>query len=71
MGKLVYFCAGTDLRVLPAKTIDALLLNVVHNGATERDIEASRNLIAVSQAKSIMLDSGASSCCRPRKRDWK
>ncbi len=58
MGQFVYFCAGTSVEVLPGKRIEAVLLNVPHNGKDDADIKKSRNLIEFSQAKLVMLDSG-------------
>ena len=42
MGKLVNFCAGADPNKLPAKKIDALLVNVPDHGASQRKIEKAQ-----------------------------
>jgi queuine/archaeosine tRNA-ribosyltransferase len=58
MGELVNFCAGVSLEILPAKQVDAILLNVPHNAASERQIQHSIKLINKSGAKITALDSG-------------
>jgi tRNA-guanine family transglycosylase len=58
MGELVYFCAGANANILPAKQINALLLNVPDNGADEKAIRSAKNLVKISGAKHLMLDSG-------------
>ena len=35
MGMLVNFCAGTNTHILPAKYVDAILVNVPYNGVDE------------------------------------
>ena len=39
MGQLVNFCAGTNMNVLPAKQVGAMLINVPDNGSSKRVIE--------------------------------
>jgi tRNA-guanine family transglycosylase len=58
MGQLVYFCAGANANILPAKQINALLLNVPDNGADGKAIRSAKNLVKISGAKHLMLDSG-------------
>jgi tRNA-guanine family transglycosylase len=58
MGELVYFCAGANADILPARQINALLLNVPDNGGDENTIRKAKNLIKISGAKHVMLDSG-------------
>ena len=58
MGELLTFCAGADWKVLPGSRVNALLINVPHNGATPALIEESRRLVRESRARTVMLDSG-------------
>ena len=58
MGKLVHFCAGADPNKLPAKPINALLVNVPDHGANERKIEKAKKMFELAQPKNFMLDSG-------------
>jgi len=58
MGKLINFCAGADLKTLPAKQINALLVNVPDHGANERKIEKAKKMFQTVQPKHLMLDSG-------------
>jgi tRNA-guanine family transglycosylase len=58
MGKLVNFCAGADPNKLPAKQINALLVNVPDHGANERKIEKAKKMFEIAQPKNFMLDSG-------------
>jgi queuine/archaeosine tRNA-ribosyltransferase len=58
MGKLINFCAGVSLEILPAKQVDAILLNVPHNASSEKQIQHSIKLIKESGASITALDSG-------------
>lgn len=58
MGILINFCAGTNREVLPGNHVNALLLNVPHDGGSESAIRTSRVLIRVAKPKYSMLDSG-------------
>ena len=58
MGNLIYFCAGVNADILPAKNINAILLNVPDNGGDEKAIRNAKKLIKISGAKHVMLDSG-------------
>ena len=39
MGEFINFCAGVSREILPAKQVDAILLNVPHNAANEKQIQ--------------------------------
>jgi tRNA-guanine family transglycosylase len=58
MGELVYFCAGVNTNIRPAKTINALLLNVPDNGSDDKAVRDAKALIRLCQPKIVMLDSG-------------
>ena len=58
MGNLIYFCAGVNADILPAKHINSILLNVPDNGGDEKAIRNAKKLIKISGAKHVMLDSG-------------
>jgi hypothetical protein len=68
MGKLVYFVAGVSVDVLPAKHIKSVLLNVPDNGRDEKAIKDARNLVRISRAKTVMLDSGGFQLLQAEKR---
>ena len=58
MGKLINFCAGADPNKLPAKQINALLVNVPDHGANDRKIEKAKKMFELAQPHHFMLDSG-------------
>jgi tRNA-guanine family transglycosylase len=58
MGKLVNFCAGADPNKLPAKKINALLVNVPDHGASQRKIEKAQKMFELSRPEHVILDSG-------------
>ena len=58
MGKLINFCAGADPNKLPAKQINALLVNVPDHGANQHKIEKAQKMFELSQPQHLMLDSG-------------
>jgi tRNA-guanine family transglycosylase len=58
MGEFKNFCAGVSREILPAKQVDAILLNVPHNAANEKQIQESIKLINESGATATALDSG-------------
>lgn len=57
MGELVNFCAGADLRNLPAKPIDALLLNVLDHGSTPSKIAAAKEMLRLARPRQLTYDS--------------
>jgi tRNA-guanine family transglycosylase len=58
MGQLLNFCAGTNMNVLPAKQVDAMLINVPDNGSSPRVIEYTLKMMKSARVKFSMLDSG-------------
>lgn len=58
MGRLVNFCAGTDLQVLPARHVDALLINVADNACSNSAINSTRRMLTGAKSSFVMLDSG-------------
>jgi tRNA-guanine family transglycosylase len=58
MGQLVNFCAGTNMNVLPAKQVNAILVNVPDNGSSPRVIEYTSKMMKSARVKFSMLDSG-------------
>lgn len=58
MGELVNFCAGTNMHILPAKQVDAILVNVPFNGINKRAMEDTNKLFEFAGVKYSSLDSG-------------
>jgi len=58
MGRFVNFCAGVNMHVSPAKHIDAILVNVPHNGLDERSIKETKRMFVWAKARWKQLDSG-------------
>jgi queuine/archaeosine tRNA-ribosyltransferase len=58
MGTLVNFCAGADLRTLPAKPIGALLFNVPDHGSSSSKISSVQEMRHIAGPNYMMLDSG-------------
>ena len=58
MGKLVNFCAGAELYILPARHVDALLINVPDNACSESAIKSTKRMLAAAKSRIVMLDSG-------------
>jgi tRNA-guanine family transglycosylase len=57
MGKLISFCAGASIEVMPSQNVRALLLNVLDHGANDRKIRISREMQRMAKPKYVMLDS--------------
>lgn len=57
MGSLTIFCAGADLKTLPARPIDALLLNTLDHGSTPSKIAAAKRLRQAAMPKQFIHDS--------------
>lgn len=57
MGSLTIFCAGADRKTLPARPIDALLLNALDHGSTPSKIAAAQGMLQDARPKLKMLDS--------------
>ena len=45
MGRLVNFCAGAELHVLPARHVDALLINVPDNACSKAAINGTKRML--------------------------
>jgi hypothetical protein len=58
MSKLVNFCAGADPNKMPAKKINALLVNVPDHGANQHKIEKAQKMFELSRPEHVILDSG-------------
>ena len=58
MGRLVNFCAGATIDVLPAKRVPAMLLSVPQYASTPDQIRTSREMLAAAGTEERMLDSG-------------
>jgi tRNA-guanine family transglycosylase len=57
MGSLTIFCAGADLKTLPARPIDALLLNTLDHGSKPSKIAAAKRLRQAAMPKQFIHDS--------------
>ena len=71
MGKLVNFCAGADPDKLPAKKINALLVNVPDHGANQLKIEKAQKMFQLSKPKYVILDSGGFQLLKAEKKSRK
>lgn len=58
MGRLVIFCAGASIDVLPAKKVRNVLVNVLTNGINERAIRDTLSMFAYAGTENRFLDSG-------------
>ena len=58
MGQLVNFCAGTNMQILPAKQVDAILVSVPYNASDDNAIRGTKMLLQYAGAKWSQLDSG-------------
>lgn len=68
MGKFVNFCAGVNMHVSPAKYIDAILVNVPHDGLDERSIKETKRMFEWTKAKLTQLDSGGFQCAEAERK---
>ena len=57
MGKLINFCAGASIEVMPSQNVRALLLNVLDHGSDDRKINISTEMQRMAGPKYVMLDS--------------
>ena len=57
MGKLINFCAGASIEVMPSSNVHALLLNALDHGSNDRKIRTSREMLRMAKPKYVMLDS--------------
>jgi hypothetical protein len=58
MGRLVNFCAGTNLHVLPGRYVDAILINVPDNASSDAAIKNTKRMLKSAKTRFTMLDSG-------------
>ena len=58
MGILVNFCAGAELHVLPARHVDALLINVPDDASSSSAINSTNRMLAAAKSRHVMMDSG-------------
>jgi len=58
MGILVNFCAGTNANILPAKDVDAILVNVPYNGIGNRAIDDTNLMFEYAACTYKFLDTG-------------
>ena len=58
MGRLVNFCAGINLHVLPGKYVDAMLINVPDNANSDDAIKSTKRILKAAKTRFTMLDSG-------------
>ena len=58
MGKLVIFCAGTDIGILPAKKVTSILVNPFDNAMNQKAIRETLAMFAYAGTENRFLDSG-------------
>jgi queuine/archaeosine tRNA-ribosyltransferase len=58
MGQLVNFCAGAELNVLPARHMDAMLINVPNDACSDSAIKSTKRMLKAANPFNVMLDSG-------------
>ena len=58
MGRLVNFCAGTNMHVLPGRYVDAILINVPDNANSDNAIKSTKRMLKAAKTRFTMLDSG-------------
>ena len=58
MGKLVNFCAGVELYILPARHVDAILINIPDNACSDAAINSTNRMLTAAKTSLTMLDSG-------------
>jgi tRNA-guanine family transglycosylase len=58
MGRLVNFCAGAELHVLPARHVDALLINVPADACSDSAINSTNRMLEAATSSYVMMDSG-------------
>ena len=50
MGRLVNFCAGAELNVLPARHVDAMLINVPDHACSDSAINNTKRMLKAARA---------------------
>ena len=58
MKRFVAFCAGAELHVLPARHVNALLINVPDDACSNAAINSTKRMLEAAESKDEMLDSG-------------
>ncbi len=58
MGALHVYCAGVNIRDLPGKYVDSILLNVVDNFATDSLTKEAERMLKCASPRNFMLDNG-------------
>jgi tRNA-guanine family transglycosylase len=58
MGRLVNFCAGVERYILPARHVDAVLLNVPDDACSDSAINSTKRMLNSARAMDVMMDSG-------------
>ena len=58
MGVFVNFCAGTNANILPAKDVDAILVNVPYNGIGAKAINDTNLMFDYAACEYRILDTG-------------
>jgi tRNA-guanine family transglycosylase len=58
MGRLVIFCAGTDIGILPAKKVTSILVNPFDNAMNQKAIRETLAMFAYAGTENRFLDSG-------------
>jgi hypothetical protein len=58
MGRLVIFCAGANVGILPAKKVPSILVNPFDNGMNQRAISDTLAMFAYAGTENRFLDSG-------------
>lgn len=59
MGQLVLYCAGTNIQILPARTVKNILVNVMDNGINDKAIDDAKDMFSAADTENRFQDSGA------------
>ena len=70
MGKLINVCAGTNIDVMPARRVNAILYNTVENGLKESDRKATLDLLEAAESEEKVQDSSGYQIYSAQKRGW-
>ena len=58
MGQVINFCAGVEPHVLPAKHVEAILVNVPDAAISDSAKNSAMRLFKIAGTQKVMLDSG-------------
>ena len=58
MGRLINFCAGAELYILPARHVKAILINIPDNACSDAAIKNTNRMLTAAKTSLTMLDSG-------------